>query len=146
MDSKERLRSVVNQINKANSYTNEDLSLALEYKARNYVSDIIGGTKSMSDLFLERLQKHFNVNPEYIKKGSEPIYFESNLSGNPGKKERRYPENNAVNILEEPLIEYLTKQLEKKDEKINELYKKIGELETKTKSENQVPPRLKRAR
>lgn len=43
----------------------------------------------------------------------------------------------------EPLVEYLTKQLEKKDEKINELYQKIGALE-KEKGDD-APRKLKRA-
>jgi len=44
-------------------------------------------------------------------------------------------------MVSEPLVEYLTKQLEKKDEKINELYKKIGSLQ-----KDSDPPNLKRAK
>lgn len=46
------------------------------------------------------------------------------------QKKRSYLDrNDELAIISEPLVEYLTKELEKKEEKINQLYKRIGFLE-----------------
>lgn len=57
---------------------------------------------------------------------------------------KEYELEDTVNIVSDPLVEYLTKQLERKEEKINELYKKLGAME-KEKDESE-DTKLKRAK
>ena len=52
MTSKERLVEIVDFLKSKYNLTNDTLSLALEYRSPNYVSDIMGGSKEASSLFL----------------------------------------------------------------------------------------------
>lgn len=78
MKSNERLREAVDQLKTDKSFTNEDLSTALGYRSKTYVSDILGGNKPINRLFLDRLKKYFGVNPDYIVDGKGNLIFESN--------------------------------------------------------------------
>jgi hypothetical protein len=53
---------------KAKEPTNEGVAKLLRYKAANYISDVIGGSKELNDLLLERMVE-FSINADWIKTG-----------------------------------------------------------------------------
>jgi SOS-response transcriptional repressor LexA len=99
MNSNERLREVVESIKKQHNFTNEALSNALKYTTLSYVSDILGGSKPVSDLFLKRLKEYFNVNPNYITDNVNPIFFDQSNNAESYTEKRRNLKNNKQNTL-----------------------------------------------
>jgi SOS-response transcriptional repressor LexA len=49
--------------------TNQLISEELSYNAPNYVSDILGGSKPISELFLKKLEVVYSISKEWIMKG-----------------------------------------------------------------------------
>lgn len=80
MKKDERVREVIEILKGNHLLTNDALSAALGYRSGTYVSDIMGGSKPAGELFLGRLYKHFNVNPEYINNGTGPAILEKSIS------------------------------------------------------------------
>jgi hypothetical protein len=54
---------------KAEEPTNEGVAKLLKYKALNYISDIIGGSKEINPFVLERMVE-FSINPDWIETGN----------------------------------------------------------------------------
>lgn len=73
MKKMELLRTVIDYLKKENSLTNEDLSLKLGYRTKSYVSDILGGNKGLSNIFLDRLNDVYRINTEFIKGNSNEM-------------------------------------------------------------------------
>lgn len=97
MTSNERLAEVIAIIKKNEGLTNEELSTALRYKTDNYVSDILGGSKPVSKLFLGRLEEHFNVNIDYIEKESGSMFNKSNILHDNGGGYLQQRQNQKLN-------------------------------------------------
>lgn len=76
----ERLERFVKAIEylktKAKDDTNEGVAKLLRYKALNYISDVIGGSKEINPLLLERMVE-FSINPEWIETGKGEMLFEA---------------------------------------------------------------------
>lgn len=70
MKSIERLKTAVDFIKKEDKeLTNELISLALGYRTKSYVSDILGESKPINDIFLSRIENEYSINPEWIRTG-----------------------------------------------------------------------------
>lgn len=63
---------------KAKEATNEGVAKLLRYKATNYISDVIGGSKEINPLLLERMVE-FSINPEWIETGKGKMLLEYTL-------------------------------------------------------------------
>jgi len=103
MKKTERLNEIIDFLKNEHKLTNDTLSLALGYRSGNYVSDILGGSKEISSLFLGRLSKYFGVNPAYIEIGKLPKMLDISTIEN--------------NTLEEPEVDYMVKRRSIKNEK-----------------------------
>src|SRR5688572_14580227 len=89
-----RLSTVIEFLKDKHGLTNEDLSLSLGYRTKNYVSDIIGGNKLVNRLFLDKLKTYFSVNPEYILDGKGEMLvdkFDSKFSREIRAEEQEAP-------------------------------------------------------
>lgn len=133
-NSKEILKKLVDYLTNKTGKKQWELSVGAGYEKETLTQ--MKAKPDGQDAVIDTLKRVY-------RKALKNSIYEIEEIDEPGRQYNYSEESSKVS---EPLIEYLTKQLEKKDEKINELYQKIGELETKTKSENQVPPRLKRAK
>lgn len=79
MDFQSRVISAIEKVKEEfRISTNELLSKELRYKALNYVSDIVGGSKPITDLFIGRLKERFNINEEYLKTGKGSLFINEN--------------------------------------------------------------------
>lgn len=64
---------------KAKEPTNEGVAKLLRYKATNYISDVIGESKEINDLLLERMVE-FSINADWIKTGKGKMLLEMHSS------------------------------------------------------------------
>lgn len=69
MERLERFIKAVDYLKaQAEEPTNEGVTKLLRYKALNYISDVIGESKEINPLLLERMVE-FSINPEWIETG-----------------------------------------------------------------------------
>ena len=78
----ERLKKVIETLKEEDSnLTNEVISEKLEYRSKNYLSDILSGAKKINGLFLTRLEDIFQISREWIMTGKgEKIVEKSNIN------------------------------------------------------------------
>jgi hypothetical protein len=86
MNKKERLKGIIEIIKSKHKLTNEKLSELLEYNSSTYISDILGGSKNISGLFLIRLEKKFGANKSYIEKGEGEKFVDFSTSKSENEK------------------------------------------------------------
>lgn len=72
MEKIKRLAEVIDYLKQTHSVNSEELSRVLGYRSSNYISDMVGGSKAINPLFLGRLNKYYDVNPDYIEHGTPP--------------------------------------------------------------------------
>lgn len=75
MEDIKRLEKAIKTLKDSTNLTNELISQQLGYESKNYVSDILGGSKKISDLFLKRLRVEFSINPEYVRGKTEVMFL-----------------------------------------------------------------------
>jgi len=105
-----RLREAIEFIKIQNDLTNDDLSLALGYKTKSYVSDILGGSKLITRLFLDRLKAYYKINPQYILGGTPEMIVENVDSNFPQEIRNK---KGASNIDELQVIDLISKSTER---------------------------------
>lgn len=80
MESHQRLKKAIEDLRKINP-TLKQYHIAKELGISNtYLSDMIGGTKTITDNFLEKLERAFSINAEWIRTGkgemfTDPVTF-----------------------------------------------------------------------
>lgn len=75
MNEQERLKTVIKQIKfHKNIKTQKEIAniLGCNY---TYLSDMINGKITITGGFIHKLSQSFGVNPDYIPKGIEPIFY-----------------------------------------------------------------------
>jgi hypothetical protein len=71
MESKERLRKAVDFIKSSTKdKTNAAISKRLRYRSLNYVADMLGGSKEINPVFLDKLSSEYSINKKWIIEGS----------------------------------------------------------------------------
>jgi hypothetical protein len=80
-DPLERLREAIDAIKSAGDCTNEDISTALGYRGKNYLSEILGKSKGMNDIFLDKFQAKYGYSKEWIKTGAGDKIVENATRG-----------------------------------------------------------------
>lgn len=100
--SKERLRNAIEFLKKNDGdLSNTSIGQVMGYRSKNYVSDCLSEKSNISDLFLDELQKHFNINKEWIKTGEGDMI----ISKKPYHQQRLEIKNNKSKPTEIPFIE-----------------------------------------
>ena len=70
MTSIERLKKAVDYLKKIDpDLSNELMSIKLGYRAKTYLSDILGGSKPINDIFLSKFQVEYSISSDWIKSG-----------------------------------------------------------------------------
>jgi phage repressor protein C with HTH and peptisase S24 domain len=100
-----RLKEAVDYIKReGGGITNEDVSILLDYKAKNYVSDVLG-SGNVSDLFLARLEKRAGISPDWIKTGKGKMVVGLPTAEVPYQEKRRSLKNSAETNRRIPLYD-----------------------------------------
>lgn len=90
----ERLKRFIKAIDylktKAEEPTNEGVAKLLRYKALNYISDVIGGSKEINPLLLERMVE-FSISTEWIETGKGEMIKRPKSMGNEPAVEYKKP-------------------------------------------------------
>ncbi len=60
--------------------TQSEFALAMEYE-RSYISNVENGKSKITDRFIKLTKEAFDVNPEWIREGSDPMFKRELLSG-----------------------------------------------------------------
>lgn len=70
----DRLKDAINMLKKSKeNFTNEMISNELMYSP-TYLSDILGASKPINNLFLRRLEAEYSINREWIMKGEGDMF------------------------------------------------------------------------
>lgn len=77
MKQKERLKEAIDFIKKSKSLTNEGISISLGYRAKNYVSDIVSGSKTVNNFLLKKLEDKYSIRSEWVKTGKGEMVYDS---------------------------------------------------------------------
>jgi hypothetical protein len=82
MEELERFKRAVEYLKtKAKKPTNEAVSELLRYKTLSYISDVIGGSKPISPLLLDRMVE-YSINKDWVTTGKGQMLLEKNASDN----------------------------------------------------------------
>jgi len=82
MEQIERFKKAVEYLKtKAKKPTNEEVSRLLRYKTLSYISDVIGGSKPINDLLLDRMVEN-SINKEWVETGKGKMLIEGKESKN----------------------------------------------------------------
>jgi transcriptional regulator with XRE-family HTH domain len=74
MESHQRLKKAIEDLRKINP-TLKQYHIAKELRISNtYLSDMTGGTKTITDNFLEKLEHAFSINAEWIRSGNGEMF------------------------------------------------------------------------
>jgi transcriptional regulator with XRE-family HTH domain len=74
MESHQRLKKAIEDLRKINP-TLKQYHIAKELRISNtYLSDMTGGTKTITDNFLEKLEHAFSINAEWIRSGKGEMF------------------------------------------------------------------------
>lgn len=81
MEQLERFKKAIEYLKtKAEKPTNDAVSKLLRYKTPSYISDVIGGSKPITDLLLDRMVDN-SINKEWIETGKGKMLLEPQPSG-----------------------------------------------------------------
>ncbi|TWF37322.1 peptidase S24-like protein [Chitinophaga polysaccharea] len=90
--------------------TNQLISRELSYNSRNYMSDILGGSKGITKLFLERLEVVYSISGKWITTGKGKMFIDVETNNNivteqpiPYRRKRRQAEWIGVPIFDVPI-------------------------------------------
>lgn len=136
MEPIERFKKAVEYLKtKAETPTNEGVSKLLKYKTLSYVSDVIGGSKPLSDFILERLVE-FSINTDWIKTGKGNMLVEPKNSQDKNYAVLNYvvfttASGKTINVLPEGETEItlLNALLEERDRVLEERNRIIEKVE-----------------
>lgn len=107
---KHRLRAVLEELRHQNKVLNQtDFGKKLDYN-KTYISGIMNNDDLITDSFLSKLQKKFDVNPEFVRKESEQMFIST---------------SNNDSLTEKDLIQQLYGRLGDKDRIIEGLQAQI---------------------
>lgn len=108
--------------------TNEGVAKLLKYKALNYISDIIGGSKEINPFVLERMVE-YSINPEWVESGEgemlKPPLNKVPLNKDPG---HILLDTSTVKVTLQDYIDLLKAMNYKEEERGKELISIIKEL------------------
>ncbi|NLR81914.1 helix-turn-helix transcriptional regulator [Chitinophaga eiseniae] len=83
MTQLDRLKEVIEILKRTRKgLTNQLISRELSYNSRNYVSDILGGSKKINKLFRERLEVVYSISREWIVTGKGKMFVEEETNNN----------------------------------------------------------------
>lgn len=81
MEQLERFKKAIEYLKtKADKPTNDSVSRLLRYKTLSYISDVIGGSKPITDLLLDRMVEN-SINKEWIETGKGKMLLEPQPGG-----------------------------------------------------------------
>lgn len=85
MNSTERLKKAIEYIKSKNgTLTNDGISKSLRYRSPSYVSDLLGGSKPINDIFLSKLQDEYSINAHWITDGKGEMVLLKEITNNDG--------------------------------------------------------------
>lgn len=125
---------------KADKPTNEEVSRLLRYKTLSYISDVIGGSKPITDLLLDRMVEK-SINKDWIETGKGQMVIE-----NPKGITHYLPKALFIEIKsasgkliqvkpdEQTNIPLLNALLEERDRVLEERNRTIEKIETQTQA------------
>lgn len=121
MNELRHLNTAIEKLKERNpGLNNSDISLAIGYKTRQYLTNLLNGHSTLNDLVLKRLQKEFQISIKYVKTGKGDIFLS-----------KEYTPGDYTNILEEDEItsgKRIDRIVEEMDEYLMRLLKKQKEL------------------
>jgi hypothetical protein len=116
MKELERLKAAVDYLKSKDDFlTNEVISERLEYKAKNYLSDILSGNKKLNKFFLSAFEDKFQISSEWIHSGKGNMILELSSTND---RQQQY----SNNTLQEKYIQ----QLEENNKLLKELLNKTN--------------------
>lgn len=82
MDSKKRLEKALSFIENKENLTRAELTLALGYKSKNYLSDLVTSEKPVTEFALDKLEAKFGIQKKYILTGEGEMILEKSNNSN----------------------------------------------------------------
>lgn len=83
MTELDRLKEAIEILKKTRrNLTNQLISSELSYNSQNYVSDILGGSKGITKLFLKRLEVVYSISEKWIMTGKGKMFVDEGTNSN----------------------------------------------------------------
>lgn len=85
MNALDRLKQAIFTLKKqTKGLTNKAISSDLGYKSVSYLSDVLGGSKPISEFMLDKLMIEFSINKKWILEGEGEMFIKINAVKDPG--------------------------------------------------------------
>jgi hypothetical protein len=79
-----RLKKAIEYLKeKGKTLTNEAIAFKLGYRTKNYVSDILSGSKDITEIFLEKLEGEYSISKTWIETGIGLMINEETIANEP---------------------------------------------------------------